>query len=227
VLVPALAILLATVVTDWITAASTAGLGFFGAGFTIWQFRAQGFRPKCIVKIDAAREAILVHIENRGRAEGVIARVVVVDGDRLAIEPPASIAGFADGYRPTTLPGLASMRLIVLRPDQMGSFPPNITVKVDWGHWRASRISGARRCWVHGYAQCPATRQHLDSGWRRHGAAGVSPLRSRDAGGKAVVLGALRGAGAGSRRSRPASGKYPTTIQRTSKAGGTSRPARW
>ncbi len=132
-LVPALAPFLATVVTDWVTAISTAVLDFFGACFTVWQFRAQGFRPKCLVKIDEAREALLVHIENRGRAEGVIARVAVVDGDGLAIHPPPSVEGFPSGYRPTTLPGLASMRLIVLRSDGMAAFPPDITVKVDWG----------------------------------------------------------------------------------------------
>jgi hypothetical protein len=133
VLVPTLAALIATVVTDWITAISTAVLGFFGACFAVWQFLAQGFRPKCVVKIDLAREALLVHIENRGRAEGVIARVAVVDEDGLAMDPPASVQGFPAGYRPTTLPGLASMRLIVVRPDGLASFPPNITVIVDWG----------------------------------------------------------------------------------------------
>lgn len=133
-LVSSLAIVIAAgSVTDVITAASTAVLGVFGAFFTIWQFRAQGFRPKCIVKIDIRREALLVHIENRGRAEGVIARVVVIEVSGLAIEAPVAVDGFPNGYVPTKLPGLASMRLIIAHPTGMTEFPAGIKVKIDWG----------------------------------------------------------------------------------------------
>jgi hypothetical protein len=119
--------------TEWISAISTATLGLFGAAFALWQFAAQGFRPRCRVKIDVKRQAILLQIRNRGRAGGVIARIVVVDANGLALQPAPPIDGYSSGFTATTLPANAGMRVIIMHPNNISRFPDGVRVKVDWG----------------------------------------------------------------------------------------------
>lgn len=119
---------------DWITAVSTAVLGAFAAAFGVFQFTAEGFRPKVRLRIDATRTGISVEIRNKGRGAGVIARVVLVDKQGLALSPAAPVIGYPlEVFYPTTLPAHAAMRLIVGLPGGMNEFPEGIRVKVDWG----------------------------------------------------------------------------------------------
>lgn len=118
---------------DWITAIATATLAL-GALFAIWQFWVQGFRPRCKAKIDARRQAMLLQIKNRGRADGVIGRVVVIDENGLAIEPAPPIDGYPSGaFSATILPAYVAMRLIIGLPSGLAAFPEKVRVKVDWG----------------------------------------------------------------------------------------------
>jgi hypothetical protein len=136
--------LVAASATDWITAISTAALGVLGFGFTIWQWRASGFRPQLSAVIDGRRQAIAVSLVNRGRAPGLIRDVAVVqlraDGGSDVHRYP--VEKFPDGFAPTSLPGLAAMRLIVMvaaeLPDEPVArathrFPDDIEVLVRWG----------------------------------------------------------------------------------------------
>lgn len=126
--------------TDWIGAISTATLGLFGAIFTVWQFWAQGFRPRCTAKIDLKRQAILLLIRNHGRADGVVARIVLVDADGLAMDPPAPIDGYPSGFATTTLPSRAAMRLVIVHPPDLETIPDGTRIKIDWGTGNALKV---------------------------------------------------------------------------------------
>jgi len=120
--------------TDWISAVSTATLGLFGAAFAVWQFWAQGFRPRCAARIDVARQAIRLQISNRGRADGVIGRVVLVDAEGFAIQPGPLIDGYPSGnFTATTLPAHAAIQLMIGKPQSRAALPEGVLVKVDWG----------------------------------------------------------------------------------------------
>jgi hypothetical protein len=109
--------------------------------FAGWQFRAQGFRPHCSVRIDARRQAIRLQIRNRGRANGAIERIVIVDPAGFAINPAASIAGYEGGnFKPTTLPGLSAMSLIITPPLGTTVFPEGVRVKADWGTGETTKL---------------------------------------------------------------------------------------
>jgi hypothetical protein len=107
-------------ITEWISAISTATLGLLGLTFTIWQWKANGFRPRLSARIDAAREAIELKIVNKGRAGGVVEEVLVVHpvGELLAIDREVRFEGFEGGeFRSIALPGFAQMRLIIQAPE--------------------------------------------------------------------------------------------------------------
>jgi hypothetical protein len=128
-------------ITDWISAISTAALGLVGLFLTGWQWRASGFRPRFGSRIDANREAIELHVQNRGRASGVVGRVAVVSprGQDLAVHN-AKFDGFPDGkFTPLILPGLTSMRLIIEARDQE-VFPQSATLRVDVGEVADRRV---------------------------------------------------------------------------------------
>jgi len=132
--------ILASSVTEWISAVSTAALGLLGFGFTVWQWRGSGFRPRMSATVDHYRRAVQVSIDNRGRASGVIRRVAVVGQQKGSnFDVPCVIDGFADGYKPTELPGFATMRLVVKVEIPAGadrtqySFDETAEVLVRWG----------------------------------------------------------------------------------------------
>lgn len=125
---------------QWISAISTAVLGLFAAAFGIWQFWAQGFRPRVKGKIDVQRKAVAVEIRNRGRAAGVIGRIVLVEANGLGLKEEAPVNGYADGcFKPTTLPANSGMRLILERPPEYDTLPKDLRLKVDWGTGEAIR----------------------------------------------------------------------------------------
>jgi hypothetical protein len=130
---------LASTLTDWIGALSAAALGVLGFGFTLWQWRGTGFRPRMDAAIDTHRVAIRLDIENRGRAAGAIWRVVpvqLVDGQNHPIDH--DVQGFDGGYEPKELPAFAAMRLVVkVKEPEDGSdptpFPEDVEILVEWG----------------------------------------------------------------------------------------------
>jgi len=105
-----------------------------GLFLTGWQWRASGFRPRIVSRVDANREAIELKIQNRGRASGVVGRVAVVSarGKDLVVRS-TKFEGFPNGqFSPVILPGLASIRLIIEAVDRE-NFPENASVRVDVG----------------------------------------------------------------------------------------------
>jgi hypothetical protein len=137
--------IVASSVTEWITALSTLGLGILGFAFGVWQWRGSGFRPAMSATIDDRRQAMQVIIDNRGRGSGVIRRVAIVKqrkGQDYDVE--CVVDSFPDGYKPTELTGFATMRLVirVLTPDPIPAdpaerrkhrFDENVEVLVKWG----------------------------------------------------------------------------------------------
>jgi hypothetical protein len=119
-------------VTDWIGAVSAAVIGLLGIVITIWQWRASGFRPTVSAVVDQPGEAMEIRIVNRGRAAGVIERVVPIEAEQVELEK-VEFEGYADGsFEPTYLPGLGSMRVILKAPASR-NFADGDLVKVEWG----------------------------------------------------------------------------------------------
>jgi hypothetical protein len=90
-----------------------------GLIFTRWQWKANGFQPVLSARIDANREAIELKIVNKGRADGVIEGVHVLrpQGKIMVIDQEARFEGFTNQrFRPVSLPGFASMRLVIESP---------------------------------------------------------------------------------------------------------------
>lgn len=129
-------------ITDWVGAVSTAVIGLVGLFLTGWQWRASGFRPRITSRVDANREAIELKVQNRGRASGIVGRVAVVaPRGRDWVVHRTSFEGFPNGqFRPVTLPGLASMRLLIEAVGQE-NFPVNASVTVDVGEAVDRRIT--------------------------------------------------------------------------------------
>lgn len=124
------AMVYASATTDWISAVSGAALGILAFIVTVWQWRANGFRPAVSALIETQATAIEVRILNRGRGAGVIHHVVVVDNQ--LIEVHALFDGFEDEkFEPTALPAFAAMKLILKAPPDV-KFPTNARVKVEW-----------------------------------------------------------------------------------------------
>src|SRR3954454_14238140 len=126
--------LLASAATDWIGAVSTLALGVIGLSVTLWQWWASGFRPKVEAFVDERHQGIEVRIVNRGRGNGVIDRVAVVEPSDAVLEDVA-FNGFADGrFVPWPLPGSTAMT-IVIEPsgDRPMPFACEDRVRVSWG----------------------------------------------------------------------------------------------
>jgi hypothetical protein len=121
--------------TDWISAISTAVLGVLGVFITFWQWTASGFRPKLSARIEAASNAMELKIVNKGRATGIIDRIVVVKpgGMRARIRVEARFESFPDGnFQALALPGLAQIKIIIeARPDE--PFPRDVQLKIELG----------------------------------------------------------------------------------------------
>jgi hypothetical protein len=118
--------------TDWISAGSTAALGFLGLSITVWQWRMTRFRPRLTSRIDARREAIELLIVNRGRASGIVDQVDVLRPSEV-IEADAQFEGFTGGaFRPLALPAMASARIIIQAP-QDRTFDAGVMVLVGIG----------------------------------------------------------------------------------------------
>jgi hypothetical protein len=119
-------------ITDWITAVSTAVIGFLGVFITVWQWLMTRFRPHFLSRIDTQREAIELLIVNKGRASGIIDQVRVLRPDNV-IEVRAHFEGFTDNaYRPLSLPAMASMRIIIQAPPDH-CFDVGVRLLVGWG----------------------------------------------------------------------------------------------
>ena len=107
-------------------------IGLLGIAITIWQWRASGFRPTVSAVVDKPGEAMEIRIVNKGRADGVIERVVPIDAGQLVLED-IRFEGYRDErFKPTYLPGLGSMRLILMAPESR-SFADDDLVKIEWG----------------------------------------------------------------------------------------------
>jgi hypothetical protein len=110
-------------ITDWISAIATAGLGFLGLIFTLWQWRASGFRPHYDAKIDASRTGISLQIYNRGRALGIILAINVAQPlnrslrrrkRKFLLEEDVKFADFDDEkFLAFELPALTAARIII------------------------------------------------------------------------------------------------------------------
>jgi hypothetical protein len=141
--------------TDWISAISSAVLGGLAVFITIWQWTASGFRPHLSVRIEKPRTAIELRIRNKGRATGIVERVVVVkprarpqpagSGHRRRLRLPwprdrgllvgvnARFDSFPDGkFQALALLGLTQMKIIIEALDNE-PFPENVKVKVELG----------------------------------------------------------------------------------------------
>jgi hypothetical protein len=122
-------------ITDWISAISSAVLGALAVFITLWQWTASGFRPRLSVRIEEARTAIELRIRNKGRATGIVDRVVVVKArNGLLVGVNAQFNSFPDGkFQALALLGLAQMTIIIEALDGE-QFPENVQVKVEIGH---------------------------------------------------------------------------------------------
>jgi hypothetical protein len=122
-------------VTDWISAIATAALGLFGFIFTMWQWKASGFKPAISARIEQKRYAVELKIVNTGRAAGYVDSVLVSQRHKgRMIEVDARYEGFPKKeFVPIALPGLASMRLIIEAVDANHPFPRDVTLYVGLG----------------------------------------------------------------------------------------------
>jgi hypothetical protein len=122
-------------VTDWISAIGTAALGLFGFIFTMWQWKASGFKPTISARIEQQRYAVELKIVNTGRAAGYVDSVLVSHRHKgRMIEVDAHFEGFPKKeFVPIALPGLASMRLIIEAVDAKHPFPQDTTLYVGLG----------------------------------------------------------------------------------------------
>jgi hypothetical protein len=114
-------------ITDWISAISSAVLGALAVFITLWQWTASGFRPRLSVRIEEARTAIELRIRNKGRATGIVDRVVVVKPRN------GLLVGVNAQFQALALLGLAQMTIIIEALDGE-QFPENVQVKVEIGH---------------------------------------------------------------------------------------------
>ncbi len=126
-------LLLAASTPTWITTVATAFLGIVVAIFAVWHVRMNGFRPRCTAKIDARRQAMLLQVQNRGRVDGEIAGIELLDASGAASRRLLVVEGYKDGrFEATALPARAVMRLIIKPPAALDSFPPRTYVRVVW-----------------------------------------------------------------------------------------------
>jgi hypothetical protein len=116
---------------SWISAGATALLGGLTLCITCFQFWANGFRVKARAEVEPAREALRVRLANRGRASGVITRVVVTD-QRGVEHPGYEFRGFEGGrFVPRELPGRSGMELVIHTGAR--KFTNKDQARVDWG----------------------------------------------------------------------------------------------
>jgi hypothetical protein len=111
---------------EWLTAAATMVLGVLGLLVGLWQFWAQGFRPKVRTTVEPHRRRVMVEIHNKGRSQGLVLDIALQD--KRGYELPAIAHGFYRGvYRPTFLPGNTEMRV---RLDSATPLPDGVRVRV-------------------------------------------------------------------------------------------------
>jgi len=116
---------------SWISAASTALIGGLTLCITCFQFWANGFRVKARAELEPARAAVRIRLLNRGRAGGVITRVVVTDGQTVE-HPGYEFPGFPGScFVPSELPGRSAMELIIHTTKK--KFELDHKVRIDWG----------------------------------------------------------------------------------------------
>jgi hypothetical protein len=126
--------------TDWISAISTAVLGGLGVFITFWQWTASGSRPKLSARVEAAMELKII---NKGRATGIIDRIVVVKPGRMRekLRVNARFESFPDGeFRALALPGLTQIKIII-EAEQSQPFPQNVELKIELGRGKDQYLS--------------------------------------------------------------------------------------
>jgi RecB family exonuclease len=129
--------------TDWISAISTAVLGGLGVFITVWQWTASGFRPRLTARVEAARNAMELKIVNKGRATGIIDRIVVVKAGRMRekVRVDARFESFPGGkFQALALPGLAQIK-IMIEAEQDNPFPQNVELKIELGRGKDRYLS--------------------------------------------------------------------------------------
>jgi len=90
------------------------------------------FRPKFRARIDGRRQGIRLDVDNRGRAQGRIRKVVLVD-EQLD-EWHARYAGLGEGcFHPAEIPARSKWFLFIEAPRETGEFPMGIRILVAWG----------------------------------------------------------------------------------------------
>jgi len=121
-------------ITDWISAISSAILGGLAVFITLWQWIASGYRPHISARIEKAGSAIELRIRNKGRASGIVDRVVVVKPrDDLLVRVDVRFDSFPDGkFQPIALPGLAQMKIIIETIEDE-RLPEHVQLKVELG----------------------------------------------------------------------------------------------
>jgi hypothetical protein len=125
--------LLAASTSGWISAISIAVLAVVVAIFTGWYVWMDGFRPRCTAKMDKRGRAMLLQVQNRGRVDGEIARVDLLDPSGLASRRLLLVDGYADGrFQATALPARSAMRLITKPPADLEAFPERTRIRVVW-----------------------------------------------------------------------------------------------
>lgn len=120
--------LAAATVPDWIEALSTLVLGLLGIAFGWVQFRASGFRPKVEALMGVGGDSLQIAIRNRGRAEGTIHGLDVVDASGARVPLTGAGATFA------SFPLAAgSAKVLTFNAPEDRDFGPTDTVVVSWG----------------------------------------------------------------------------------------------
>jgi hypothetical protein len=98
------------------------------------------FRPKFTARIDRRRQAIRVDAVNRGRLEGYVHDVAVVD--EHDDEHPCEFAGLPDGRFETAKLARARTQYLIIRASRTkGPFPDGVRVKVKWGRKRQRSLT--------------------------------------------------------------------------------------
>jgi hypothetical protein len=113
---------------DWITAISTLVIGLLGILFGVVQFRAGGFRPHVEALLAVRGDSMQIRVANRGRAEGAIHGLDVLDSNDERIP----LVGAGSTFKPFKLPAGSAEEFVFNAPEGR-DFSPDDTVVVAWG----------------------------------------------------------------------------------------------
>jgi hypothetical protein len=119
---------IAASVPDWIGALSTLALGVVGTLFGWYQWRASRFNPKVEGKLAVKGDSIRVTVTNRGRLEGKINMVEVLDSNYKRVP----LLGADATFSPFPLYGGSAEVLDFNAPDGR-DFGEKDTVRIEWG----------------------------------------------------------------------------------------------